>query len=275
MKTEQMFVELSSVLKIFYAESCFTKNANFQYVVWAIKDDFESPHTPLAHGFLPSPTGGKTHYYLCRSIRIPLYREILSKDGKRTRNRFWDRTTLDLIPISQFQPQDVHFERMINKYEHIGLAPPSYLVERKTLKHHYFSSHVLDVACSATNKSIAHAIISIDPHERSALYRMGFVDTSGSSITQTQLIQLLAISLKKTGLRFLYLGTCYGSESEYKTRFSSIEFFTGFDWSDAKFNLQNLLKLDSQRPCSHNCAEQSVESTLLGYNSNSSSGTDV
>jgi len=63
----------------------------------------------------------------------------------------------------------------------------------------------------------------------------------------TSAVELFADS----GVKFLYLGTCYSSAALYKTQFAGAEFFNGFRWSDDLDELKFIIKRDKKELTQH------------------------
>jgi arginine-tRNA-protein transferase len=59
-----------------------------------------------------------------------------------------------------------------------------------------------------------------------------------------------SISLaKEEGIKYIYLGTCYGTKSLYKVRdFKGVEFFDGVGWNNDTALLKKLCKSDDETP---------------------------
>jgi hypothetical protein len=209
------------------------------YQVWCVLDGGETPGDAFGLGFLPGAYD-LSHFYLARSVRIRL-----DKYTPPPRVRYAARQCADLsamlTPVSGFE-FDCAWREMAAEYFTRRWVRSSFNLDSfARLLCSPLTTHVLAFVNPAGRVPVGLAALYMD---RNVGYYAGAVyDLSRrrSGIGGHMMATALA-ELQQAGSEMVYLGTCYSTNSLYKTRFPGMEFFNGRRWSSDRDELRFLIE---------------------------------
>lgn len=211
----------------------------YPYEVWCELEHTDTPETALKAGFLAASSNlNLDRYYLCRSGRINL--RTYSTD-QRTRyiirkgRNFKPEITIDTpanhedeireLAEKYFSTVSVKSDlRKQNFYNMIRSPFAKAILEVRTQDQRLVSFAPLLIA----GRSCQYGIPIYDP------------DLRKNQIGHYTLISLIHL-LKAEQYDYLYVGTCYNSQSLYKTRFAGFQFFDGRTWNSDRELLKILI----------------------------------
>ena len=203
-----------------------------------------------ALGFLPYSsdlTKSSDLFYLCRSVRVDLERFEDTSENRRVDRKISPLTiTETLIPKEVFNLHDEHFVLMIHAYSaerfqggNMSLDRLAYIFSRS------YVTHVL--VYSTKSEKIAYVLLGLSGG--SMHYYYSFFNTnylSEFSLGKWLMWKSLHIA-KEQGIRYVYLGTCYGEKSLYKVRdHKGVEFFDGTSWNTDSTVISRLTQHDAK-----------------------------
>jgi hypothetical protein len=242
-------------MKIFYSEyrnnySTYT----FSYAAYCLMEEQDELSDIYAAGFLPYSsdlTRDKDLFYLCRSIRVDLEKFGDTSENRRVEKkaRHLGLTTL-LMPKAAFDAGDPFFTHMALQYAaeryvtgSMSMARLEYIFKRA------YVTHVLIV--KAGEQAVGYVLLGSGG--RSMHYYYSFFDTrylADYSLGKWMMWKALHIA-QESGMRHMYLGTCYGEKALYKVRdHKGIEFFDGARWnSDLSAIMQRVRQDEGDVPC--------------------------
>lgn len=228
-------------MKIFYSE--YLKNYSsytFSYAVYALFEKNDSLTDLYNAGFLPyagkseyeSNKTQKEIYYLCRSLRVNINKYSLNSENRRIEKKAEPfNIKMKILPKSEYLG-DSHFNDFCQRYAderfkggHMNKQRWNYVLNRNCGTH-VFSFHSAD-------QVLGYVLAGID--ESSVHYWFSFFDTN--YLNQFPIGKYLMLSVinwaEEKSKNYVYLGTCYGTNSLYKARdFKGTEFFDGARWND-------------------------------------------
>jgi len=112
-------------------------------------------------------------------------------------------------------------------------------------------SHLLVFIDLETNKEVGVATLYLEGKSL-AFYYYAFYDLNYYARNLGMFMMTSAVELfSDSGVKFLYLGTCYSDNALYKTQFAGAEFFNGFRWSDDMDELKFIIKRDKKELTQH------------------------
>jgi arginyl-tRNA--protein-N-Asp/Glu arginylyltransferase len=221
----------------------------FPYAVWAFPEPGETPADLFNAGFLPS-SRNLDRFYLCRQIRLSLATFKPSTENRRILRK-GTGLTVQLVPRAEFDytPEkrlfyktyaDIKFGKNVMTFERLDSLFGSPLI-----------SHLLVFTDTATGAEIGAAMLHLQGRAL-AYYYYAFYDLNYYRRNLGMFMMTSAVALfAETGVRHLYLGTCYSRNALYKTQFAGAEFFNGVRWSDDLAELKFILQRDQKEIHSH------------------------
>jgi hypothetical protein len=219
----------------------------FPYAIWAFLEAGETPADAFAAGFLPS---GRQldRFYLCRNLRVDLARYAPSSENRRVLRK-GPGVQAALVPRAEFllTPERRAFCR---RYIDQKFGPSGISDERlDSLFVSPVTTHVLVFREGAAE--IGYATLYLERECLAfyyyAFYALDHVNRSLGMLMMTTAVNLFA----RRGFGHLYLGTCYAESALYKTRFSGMEFFNGYLWSQNLAELKFILHRQQGSPEQH------------------------
>ncbi len=238
-------------MKIFKSEySNNYSNYTFSYATYAIKENDNDTTAIYLNGFLPYT--GKTDikypvFYLARSLRIDLSNFIDSSENRRVNRKLngiipkiekynindFDTTNKDFIDFCMDYAKQRFSEKAMDqkRFEYIlntGIATDIFKFINPV------NNHVIGYVLAIVNQEIFHYWFSFFDIEYMKNFPLG----------KWMMWKMIKWS-QKNNLKYIFLGTGYGTKSLYKIRdFKGLEFFDGNIWnSDIKY-LKGLCKSD-------------------------------
>jgi hypothetical protein len=223
-------------------------NYSFGYARYAIREEGDRVDKILEGGFLPytgDPTLQYPLYYLSRSLRINLAKYEAGSENRRVNRKFegrgfsfewsWKKASGHLIDglrdlALNFSRQRFSTGQMPkDRFDYIFDSPAGtdLMLVKKDGK------LVAYVLCGKSDLSL---------HYWFSFYDTTLVEWGPFG----KWIMWKAIEWsKERGLKYVYLGTCYGSKALYKARdFKGAEYYDGTLWSDDMKALKALCKKD-------------------------------
>ena len=234
---------------LFSEQNSDYEHYQFPYAIWAVPEEGESPSDIFDAGFLPS-SRQLDRFYLCRQIRVDLTefkpssenRRIIRK-GKGINVELIPRVKVDYTPEQRqfFKTYaDIKFGKDIMTFERLDALFDSPII-----------SHLLVFTDTETGKEIGAATLYLEGKALAfyyyAFYDLNYYARNLGMFMMTSAVELFADS----GVKFLYLGTCYSQTALYKTQFAAAEFFNGFRWSDDMDELKFIIKRDKKELTQH------------------------
>jgi arginine-tRNA-protein transferase len=224
----------------------------FSYAVYCLQEHPEEIAEIYARGFLPY-TGDlairDNIFYLARSVRIDLSRFKDSSENRRINRKAQElEMTLSVTEKSAIDleaPDVVSFCTAYAAERFSGGNMKAdrlrYVLERDTLTHILtFRSH---------DKILGYVFAFLDQdilHYWYAFFELAYL--TSHSLGKWMMWRTVRWA-KDQGLRYVYLGTCYGKKALYKVRdHKGAEFFDGIGWSPDIKLLKSLCTTDDIHP---------------------------
>ena len=198
-------------------------------------------------GFLPysaNLTQKTNHFYLARSLRINVENFVDSSENRRVNRKIEPlNIDFDLIDRRELMSKDTALFSFCSTYakERIGAGMPDDRLEyilHKDLATHFFyfsqESQPVGYVLAVITGKILHYWFSF------------FSTTVLNEYPIGKWMMWVTIQwAKNNGLKYVYLGTCYGTKSLYKARdFKGVEFFDGNRWNSDISELKARCKRD-------------------------------
>ena len=237
-------------MKILFSEqNSDYEHYQFPYAIWAMPEDGESPADIFDAGFLPS-SRNLDRFYLCRQVRVNLKKFKPSSENRRI-IRKGKGIEIELVPRAEYNFTDERRE-FFKTYADIKFGKDVMTFERLDgLFSSPIISHLLVFIDSATNREVGAVTLYLEGKALAfyyyAFYDLNYYARNLGMFMMTSAVELFADS----GVKFLYLGTCYSQTALYKTQFAGAEFFNGFRWSDDMDELKFIIKRDKKDLTQH------------------------
>lgn len=234
---------------LFSEQNSDYEHYQFPYAIWAMPEDGESPADIFDAGFLPS-SRNLDRFYLCRQVRVNLKKFKPSSENRRI-IRKGKGIGIELIAREDFDytPErrqffktyaDIKFGNDVMTFERLDALFASPII-----------SHLLVFIDLETNKEIGVATLYLEGKSL-AFYYYAFYDLNYYARNLGMFMMTSAVELfSASGVKFLYLGTCYSQAALYKTQFAGAEFFNGFRWSDDLSELKFIIRRDKKELSQH------------------------
>ena len=234
---------------LFSEQNSDYEHYQFPYAIWAMPEDGESPADIFNAGFLPS-SRNLDRFYLCRQVRVNLQKFKPSSENRRI-IRKGKGIGIELVAREDFDytPErrqffktyaDIKFGNDVMSFERLDALFASPII-----------SHLLVFIDLETNKEVGVATLYLEGKSLAfyyyAFYDLNYYARNLGMFMMTSAVELFADS----GVKFLYLGTCYSQTALYKTQFTGAEFFNGFRWSDDLDELKFIIKRDKKELTQH------------------------
>lgn len=234
---------------LFSEQNSDYEHYQFPYAIWALPEDGETPADIFDAGFLPS-SRFLDRFYLCRQVRVNLRKFKPSSENRRI-VRKGKGIGIELVAREDFDftPErrqffktyaDIKFGNDVMTFERLDALFTSPII-----------SHLLVFIDLETNKEVGVATLYLEGKSLAfyyyAFYDLNYYARNLGMYMMTSAVELFADS----GVKFLYLGTCYSSAALYKTQFAGAEFFNGFRWSDDLDELKFIIKRDKKELTQH------------------------
>jgi arginyl-tRNA--protein-N-Asp/Glu arginylyltransferase len=247
---------------LFSEQNSDYEHYQFPYAIWAVPEDGETPADIFDAGFLPS-SRYLDRFYLCRQVRVNLRkfkpssenRRIIRK-GKGIGIEFVAREEFDYTPERRqfFKTYaDIKFGNDVMTFERLDALFSTPII-----------SHLLVFIDLETNREIGVATLYVEGKSLAfyyyAFYDLNYYARNLGMFMMTSAVELFADS----GVKFLYLGTCYSQAALYKTQFIGAEFFNGFRWSDDIDELKFIIKRDKKDLTQHLLETQEFRDEFYG-----------
>lgn len=228
-------------MKIFFSESKSDYSRYlYPYVVWAAPEPGEAPADLFNAGFLPSAKGLK-QFCLCRNVRVDLAKFSPSSENRRILRK-GAGIAMKLVPRAEFDFSPARQDFYL-RYAEVRYGKDVMPLARLEL---VFNSpvctHLLVFTDEQTGAEVGTAVMYLEG-TRLAFYRYSFFDLNHPNRSLGLFLMTTAVELfAASGVKHLYLGTCYSERALYKTQFAGVEFFNGFRWSQNLAELKFLLQ---------------------------------
>jgi arginyl-tRNA--protein-N-Asp/Glu arginylyltransferase len=234
---------------LFSEQNSDYEHYQFPYAIWAVPEDGESPADIFDAGFLPS-SRNLDRFYLCRQVRVNLKKFKPSSENRRI-IRKGKGIEIELVPREEYHFTDERRE-FFKTYADIKFGKDVMTFERLDgLFSSPIISHLLVFIDSETQKEVGVVTLYLEGKSLAfyyyAFYDLNYYARNLGMFMMTSAVELFADS----GVKFLYLGTCYSQTALYKTQFAGAEFFNGFRWSDDMDELKFIIKRDKKELTQH------------------------
>lgn len=229
-------------MKLFFSEfKADYQKYHFPYQIWLLKEERDESEKVYESGFLPIRNLPNV-YYLSRNIRINLDEFELSSENRRILKKTEDFES-DLIPLSEFA-YNFEVQKFCKNYTEQKLGKGLFsTVAIKSVFTNKIFNYVFIFKEITTQKLVGYAVCFISG--KLLQYAHAFYDLTYFQENLGARMMLEAVLwAKKSGKKYVYLGTCYEKNALYKTGFKGVEFFNGFKWSN---NLDELKTLIAKR----------------------------
>ncbi|MBY5959267.1 GNAT family N-acetyltransferase [Membranicola marinus] len=223
----------------------------FSYAPYVVFQNRNKMTETYEAGFLPY-TGNLEldHflYYKARSLRVNLAKFGMGSENRRVARKFEDfDVSVNWIPLEEFNVQSADFLNFCLRYSRerfrggeMSKARLEYVLQSPFLTHliiFEIAGKTAGYVLSSQNKEIIHYWYSFFELE----------DFQDLPLGKYMMLEVIRRS-KEKGLRYCYLGTCYGAHSLYKVRdFKGVEFSDGNVWSSDVKKLKAWCKNDDQK----------------------------
>jgi arginyl-tRNA--protein-N-Asp/Glu arginylyltransferase len=212
---------------------------NFPYQVYGLTDSDDHLSTIYEMGFLPTRIE-KNLFYLCRSLRIDLSNFELNSENRRVKRKTKYLKT-NLIRLDDFK-YDYKIGKMAKEFSKARFKESSLSPQiTKALFQDSAMTHVLEFIDKSEDKTVGYCLVVLKDGIFHYSYPFYNLDYFKKNIGMGMIISAIEIAQKKDCKAF-YLGTIYTKESMYKLQFNSLEFYTGFGWSEDIEQLKELIK---------------------------------
>jgi arginyl-tRNA--protein-N-Asp/Glu arginylyltransferase len=234
---------------LFSEQNSDYEHYQFPYAIWAMPEDGESPADIFDAGFLPS-SRNLDRFYLCRQVRVNLEKFKPSSENRRI-IRKGKGIEIELVPREEYHFTDERRE-FFKTYADIKFGKDVMTFERLDgLFSSPIISHLLVFIDSETQKEVGVVTLYLEGKSL-AFYYYAFYDLNYYARNLGMFMMTSAVELfSDSGVKFLYLGTCYSQTALYKTQFAGAEFFNGFRWSDDIAELKFIIKRDKKELTQH------------------------
>jgi arginyl-tRNA--protein-N-Asp/Glu arginylyltransferase len=224
-------------------------NYIFPYAVWAFRENGETPTQILARGFLPS-SYALDRFYMCRHIRVALPEFAPSSENRRILRK-GEGIESRLVPRADFNFTEKR-RAFCKAYADVKFKPAGMSLERlDALMNSKIVTHVLVFTDTATAAEVGYVMLYLE-EDNAAFYYYAFYDLAYYARNQGMFMMTSAVvSLAESGLRHMYLGTCYSQNALYKFQFAGAEFFNGFAWSRSGKELRYLVEREQEAVTKH------------------------
>lgn len=218
------------------------KHYVFPYAIWGFPEKGETPAQMFDAGFLPS-SRNLDRFYLCRHVRVDLRKYKPSSENRRVLRK-GEGIQFRLLPRAQFEFTSER-RAAYKAYADIKFGKDTMSLARlDTLFDSPIISHLLVFTDSQTGREVGAATLYLEG-DALAFYYYAFYDLNYFQRNLGIYMMTSAVTeFARTGIRHMYLGTCYSENALYKTQFDGAEFFNGFRWSHNLKELKYLLKRD-------------------------------
>lgn len=211
----------------------------FPYQVWLFKEEGDAIEKIYENGFLPIRSM-QSVYFLSRSVRVDLSNFDLSSENRRIFKKT-ENFSAKVIPFSDFDYSPA-VQKMCSNYadEKFGkdVLPTSTI--RAIFKNGVYNSIIVFIE-NSSGKEVGYAVCYIT--KNLIQYAFSFYDLTYLKDNLGARMMLEAVLWGKINDKsYIYLGSCYGKESLYKTEYKGVEFFNGFSWSSSLDELKYLLE---------------------------------
>lgn len=238
-------------MKIFFSESKVDYSTyTFNYAIYCVKEQQAELPQIYNKGFLPysnTLTLERDVFYLARSLRVDLERFSDTSENRRIHRKIEPlNIQLKVIPKTDFDLTDSVFQKFCLNYaserfsnNSMDEARFNYVIQRP------IATHLLEYRTANELVGYVLAVIEGDMmHYWYAFFETKFL----AQFPIGKWIMWRTISwAKENGLSNVYLGTCYGETSLYKTRdFRGLTFFDGTKWNEDIKLLKTLCKTDKE-----------------------------
>jgi arginyl-tRNA--protein-N-Asp/Glu arginylyltransferase len=224
-------------------------NYIFPYSIWAFPDPGEHPSQIFDRGFLPS-SNALDRFYLCRHIRVSLKEFAPSSENRRILRK-GEGIECKLVARADFQ---ITPERLAFCKKYADGRFGSEIMSRERLEALFASrvaTHILSFTDKATGAEVGLAVLYLE-QPNAGFYYYAFYDLAYFSRNLGMFMMTTAVeTLARSGLEFLYLGTCYSENAMYKFQFLGAEFFNGFAWSRNAKELRYLVNREQSNISRH------------------------
>ncbi len=237
-------------MKIIFSESePFYESYTFNYAVYA-ESEGDDLSEIYASGFLPytDNTSLESHrFYLCRSLRVDLETFSLNSENRRILRKIEGRTMLCNKRAATEVLGDIEFLKFCQGYAEARFHGRSlsekrlrYILkwhENVRLWEYRLDEELLGYVIGIEGSDFLHYWYSFYSLKLSEQFPLG-------KLLMTKFIEEAA---EITGLKYVYLGTCYHKRSLYKARdYKAVEFFDGNNWCRNMADLKKRCKWDDR-----------------------------
>ncbi|WP_347900864.1 hypothetical protein [Pseudomonas purpurea] len=243
------------------------KNYTFPYAVWAVPESAAEVVELYERGFLPSR---KPRFCLTRSTRIALDRFENSYRNRQTL-KLCEDVEVTLVAISDFAMTDPIKAMCLQCAE---LRFGAGVVDEPRFTRILSPDNATHVMHFAISKETV-GLVTMNVANQIAHYNFAFYDITLPKKSLGTFMMTTTINyFQARHYTHLYMGTCYGRNFLYKTRFQGFEFFNGAHWSSNIDELEFLI--DRPQQARHlfessdyldkfHSTELNVEAVELGY----------
>ncbi|MEN0051789.1 MAG: GNAT family N-acetyltransferase, partial [Bacteroidota bacterium] len=220
----------------------------FNYAIYCVKENDSEVPKIYKGGFLPyssDPNLQHETYYLARSLRVQLDRFSDTSENRRVARKM---ASLDIqveaMPKADFDLNQADFFNFCLSYAQARFSNNAMNAERLQYIFNRDSANYL-LHFTSNQKTVGYVLAIV--HDDVFHYWYAFFDS--------QLLNEYPIGnwmmwrsihwAKEQGLKYVYLGTCYGKSALYKARdFRGLAFFDGMQWNEDIKLLKTLCKED-------------------------------
>lgn len=224
-------------------------NYIFPYAIWAFPEENETPADMFARGFLPASLQLK-RFYMCRQVRVKLHDFSHSSENRRILRKC-QHISSRLLPREEFEftndwrdfcknYADIKFGKDVMSFQRLDALFAARIV-----------SHVLIFKDENEDKDVGLVTLYREG-QHVVFYYYSFYNLNYYRINLGMFMMTTAVDFfAESGVKYLYLGSCYSRNALYKTQFSGAEFYNGFRWSDNLKELKYLIHRDGSAVNKH------------------------
>lgn len=224
-------------------------NYIFPYAVWAFPENDETPADIFERGFLPS-SYALDRFYMCRHIRVALSEFSASSENRRILRK-GEGIESRIVPRAGFEFTEGR-RAFCKTYADAKFKPSGMSLDRlEALMNSKIVTHVLVFTDTATAAEVGYVMLYME-QPKAAFYYYAFYDLEYYARNLGMFMMTAAVgTLAASGVRHLYLGTCYSHNALYKFQFGGAEFFNGFTWTRNAKELRYMVDREQEPVTKH------------------------
>jgi leucyl-tRNA---protein transferase len=203
-----------------------SKDYQYPYMIYAKKEEDEDIDRVYSMGFLPTRIE-KNLFYLSRNLRINLENFELTSENRRILKK------VEGLEMESKSLENFEFSYDISKLaaEYFKSKFGKKIISTQKLKWLFESNFFTNILVYKYNgKKIGYCISMETPDLLHYAYPFYSEEMINSNIGMGMMLKAILYA-KETERKYIYLGTVYTEQSQYKLQFKGLEWFDGQEWN--------------------------------------------